>query len=348
MPVCFRANLLTPGSVRFSRTRDGAARKGVITLELIVALPLLVILIMAVVEFAVIYQVNQQVAGAARFGAKLASEITRAHAVTPNLSNYDTPGVNHLKERIDQYLANHGLTPSCEVILQHTACVPGKYQQNPNPIPASCPCTIVGGTTPPFSLPAVEPPQGEAYVRVTVVTRLAGNVPDLLATFGLPLNDLTLQESCVFRIETNNTPPSVVVTGTATFPSGYSQTGSFGCGNTVTFSNPLGTTVAAGDVTISLNAGGTTDLEQPAGTLSYSWSTVGVGFNPSVSNPSGSGTTYTTTLQRPPDPNTDGTTTEDDLTNTYTTTLTVTDSCGAVSTCVITTVLITRDSDPAP
>jgi hypothetical protein len=349
MPRRNRPNSLAQCLIARHGEKFGAIRRGVITLELIVAMPVLVIVIMAVVEFAIIYQVNEEVAGAARFGAKLAAEITRNHLVSPRLSNYNTPGVNHLKERIDQYLQNHGLTPSCEVILQHTACVPFPYQENPTPIPGTCPCTIIGGVTSPFGLAAVEPPPGEAYVRVTVVVNLSGNVPNLLATFGLPLGNLTLQESCVFRIETNNTPPSIVVTGTPTFvPVNYTQTGTFGCGNTVTFSNALGTTVGPGDVTIQFDATGTTDLEQPPGTLSYSWTTTGVGFNPSASPASGTGTTYTTTLQRPPDPNTNPTTTEPDLINTYTTTLTVTDSCGAVSTCVLTTVLITRDSDPAP
>jgi hypothetical protein len=215
---------------RFSR---GLQRAGVVTLELIVALPVIVILILAVVEFAIIYQVNLEVAHAARFGAKLAAEITRNRLAATNLGNYDQAAtLNDLKELIDEYLANHGLTPSCEVILQHNACVPLPSQFNPDPIPGNCQCSAPGAV-----LPAGEPPAGEAYVRITVGERLTGNVPNLLATFGLALGDLTLQQSTVFRIETNNTAPTTGLAGTlsGSLPTNYQSArhrrGGRGCGD---------------------------------------------------------------------------------------------------------------------
>ena len=68
----------------FNRRPSG--RRGVVTLELILWLPIMIIFLLAIVEFALIMQFNQQVSYAARFGAKLASEITRNQLTNPNLA----------------------------------------------------------------------------------------------------------------------------------------------------------------------------------------------------------------------------------------------------------------------
>jgi hypothetical protein len=329
--------------------RGGAVRRsGVITLELLVSLPLLVILLLALIEFAIIYQVNMEVAEAARFGAKLASEITRLQAAATNLGNYNQAAtVSDLKERIDQYLANNGLTASCEVILQHGACVPNQTQLQPTSIPPDCLCT-----TPATPFPNSEPPAGECYARVTVALRLDGNVPNLLSTFGLDLGDMTVQQSTVFRIETNNLAPTVSSTGTLiTSPVNYTVlSGSFpmSCGSSVTLGNALGTVVAGTFVVISFDASATTDPEEPNTNLTFSWTGSGAGTNPLITPTNNTGTTYVPLMRRPPDPNTNGATTEADNVNTYTITLTVTDSCNTAAVCVMTVVLRTRDSDPAP
>ncbi|GIX04828.1 MAG: hypothetical protein KatS3mg114_0697 [Planctomycetaceae bacterium] len=332
-------------------------RCGVITLELIIVAPVLVIFLLAIIEFALIYRLNLQVAGAARYGAKLASEIARSQAISPNLSNYNTPVANNLKARIDSFLANHGLTPSCAVILQHTACgtptnYPNNYQSQPASIPPTCPCTIVGGTSFPFGLPAFEPPPGTAYARVTVVVPLAGNVPNLLAHFGLPVGNLTLQESVVFRLETNNTPPSGAAEGnlSGSLPTNYViESGMFPltCGNSVQIGNPLGTS-GGGSFTLNFTADAAQDIETPDANLTYSWvvTILTNSGNASAAPASGSGSTFTTTVTVPNDPNTDPMTTQPDAVNTYRITLTVTDPCGASATCQMTVVTITRDSQP--
>lgn len=170
-----------------------------VTLELILFLPVLVLLLLAVVEFAILYQVNQQVCYASKFGAKLASEVSRDDSENPHLGNFNDPGAappppagQSLKERIDQYLANHGLSESCQVILEHNvANVGNPVQVNPDPAPADCHC----------SLPLRPLPTSGEYVRVTVCLKLAGNVPNLLSTYCIDLGDRTLQCSTVLRYE---------------------------------------------------------------------------------------------------------------------------------------------------
>lgn len=185
---------------------ERARRTGVVVLELIVWLPVLVIFLLSIIEFGLIMQTNRQVAFASRFGASLASEISRLSSAPTNLSNYNmiaTP--DNLKLRVDEYLENHGLTPSCEVRLEHNACVGGQSQVQTM---AACNC----GPTGPAVLPAGEPPAGEAYVRVTVCVPLAGNVPDILDTFGFSLSTRTIEHSTTFRIETNNSTAQPSIT----------------------------------------------------------------------------------------------------------------------------------------
>jgi len=65
--------------------------------------------------------------------------------------------------------------------------------------------------------------------------------------------------------------------------------------------------------------------------------------------PSNNGTTFNgIQFAVPNDPNTNGTTTEDEVTYSYTVTLTVTDSCSQSASCDIHVEITTRDSSPAP
>lgn len=204
---------LSAFSSPFKRRPSG--RRGVVTLELILWLPILIIFLLAIVEFALIMQFNQQVSYASRFGAKLAAEVSRLDADTPNLSDYVSGGT--LQNEIDVYLANHGISASCEVQLEHNACVANTSQTD---TAVACRC----GASP-TTLPAGEPPAGEAYVKVTVCVRLTGNVPNVLSTFGFDLNgadgtagnadDPTIEHSTVFRVETANTTALPTITATS-------------------------------------------------------------------------------------------------------------------------------------
>jgi hypothetical protein len=120
------------------------------------------------------------------------------------------------------------------------------------------------------------------------------------------------------------------------------------CGDTITIGNPLGTPGGAGFVVINFDASATTDPEEPNTSLTFNWSGAGAGVNPLIAPPANTGTAYTPIMRIPPDPNVLGTVTEPDNVNTYTITLTVTDSCNTSATCQMTVELRTRDSDPAP
>lgn len=247
--------------------------------------------LMAVVEFAILQQVNQQVALSSRYGAKIAAEVTRAFASSPNLSNINQSAtVNNLQSRIDTFLANAGLTASCEVRLEHNACV-----NNPSQVDTATPCNC--SATGPATLPAGEPPPGEAYVRVTVCLDLNGNVPNLLSTLGFDISGRIVQHSTTYRIETNNSNPSPVIR-LQSLPANVT----FGVGGPLPVTSPPTTLIrldyhdALPPDTISLtfDANLTTDQETPLAGLTLTWNKTG----PPPSGPA-SGTTFTADFNVP-------------------------------------------------
>lgn len=261
-----------------------STRRGIVIVELLIWFPVVMTGLMAIVEFALMQQVNQQVALASNFGAKIAAETTRAFAATPNLTNINnTATPSNLQSRIDTFLANAGLTASCEVRLEHNACVNNTLQVD-NATP--CTCTVSG----PGSLPAGEPPQGEAYVRVTVCVPLTGNVPNLLSTLGYNLAGKIVRHSTTRRVETNNTAP-VPVIRLASLPAGVT----FGVGGPLPVTSPptnlirldVNRAIAPDPITLSFDANLSTDLETPFAGLTFSWTKTGV----PASGPS-SGTTF--------------------------------------------------------
>ena len=248
-------------------------RRGVAVVELIIWLPVLMTALMAIVEFALMQQVNQQVNLASRYGAKIASEVTRAFATSPNLSDINqTATVNNLQIRIDTFLANAGLTASSEVRLEHNACV-----NNPLQVDTATPCTC--NATGPGTLPAGEPPQGEAYVRVTVCVPLTGNVPNLLSTLGFDITDRIVRHSTNYRVETNNSAPSPVIR-LQSLPAGVT----FGVGGPVPVTTPPSTlirldvnrAIAPDPISLSFDGNLTTDLETPLAGLTLTWTKTGV------------------------------------------------------------------------
>lgn len=330
-------------------------RRGVVFLEFILAFPLLVILLLAVIEFTLIYQLNQQVASASKFGAKLASEVSRRLADNPRLSNFNIPGGppagQSLKERIDQYLATQQLTASCSVVLEHTACsISNTTQQNPGSISSSCNC----GTPPtPPAVPSEAIPEDVAYVQVTVAVKLANNVPDLLNSFGFKLENRTCIQTTTMRLEPNNTPPDPAINGTQSggLPTNYSVTaGSFplSCGENMVIRNDPGDAPSGGVVTINFNGTGSIDAEQASG-LQYHWTTTSSGMGASITPSGGSVNSAAVQFQLslPPDPNS-GMGLQGPNVAHYGITLTVTDSCGHSQSCTTNVSIETHDSDPNP
>lgn len=159
-------------------------RRGVIALEVLLLFPILVILVLAVVEFGLIMSAAKHVEFASRQGAKRAAE-------TADLENFNDPSaMNNLKARVDRYLNTAGYTDSCQVILEHAA--PGIA--NPlqaNPLSADCPCTPEGPDGP---LPV-------GAVRVTVCLPMVGNIPNCLSTFGFDITGCVIRQSVVWVYE---------------------------------------------------------------------------------------------------------------------------------------------------
>ena len=169
---------------RIFQLHDGSKqlRRAVVTLELILGLPILIIFVFAVIEFGLIFAAIDQVAYASRFGAKLASE-------------QGVPfSVGSLRTEIDQYLQTAGLqTGACRVILQHNVMLGGMSPQSSSPGMGSCDCTA-----PTDNLPTMT---GTDFVRVTVCVPLKDNVPDLLCGFGFSLEDCVIEQTTTFRYE---------------------------------------------------------------------------------------------------------------------------------------------------
>ena len=165
----------------------GVRRRAVITVELILALPVLLVLVLAVVEFGMIFAAIQQVAFASRHGAKIAAEEPPGSLPTLNTS----AGGSRLRTRIDQLLETNGFASgACRVILEHNLSGMDEVQVDDDPAVA-CDCQP----------PAAALPASGVSVRVTVCVPLEGNVPDLLASFGFSLDGRTVVQSTTWRYE---------------------------------------------------------------------------------------------------------------------------------------------------
>lgn len=164
-----------------------AHHRGAVMVELILALPVLIVLGLAVVEFGLIFAAVEQVAFASRHGAKIAAEEPSDTLATLNTSD----GGSRLRGEIDRVLATAGFSAAaCRVVLEHTVAGRPETQIDDDP---STPCDCRPPST---ALPA-----SGAAVRVTVCVPLKGNVPDLLATFGFALEGRHVAETTVWRYE---------------------------------------------------------------------------------------------------------------------------------------------------
>ena len=166
-------------------------------LELILVAPILMIILLAIVEFGLILAADKHVEFASRLGAKIAAEVPRSGG-SPNLSNVNNPAtLANIKVQVDNYLATAGYSDSCQVILEHNATgVANPLQENP--LVAPCPCGPVG------SLPAsvVGPPvTAVESVRVTVCLPMQGNIPNGLFSFGFDITNCSIQQSTVWQYE---------------------------------------------------------------------------------------------------------------------------------------------------
>ncbi len=151
-------------------------------MELLVGLPILLISLLAIVEFALIMDKLQQVALASRTGAGMAAQQTSFNVAS-------------IKTEVDRQLLTAGISSgSCEVLLQHNVGT-----STPVIIPSgSGTCTCSSPSIPPLPTSAFVP---DGCVRVTVCVRLSALAPDLLSSFGLSIQGLQVLQTTTLAYE---------------------------------------------------------------------------------------------------------------------------------------------------
>ncbi|WP_198000376.1 pilus assembly protein [Gimesia alba] len=157
-------------------------------LELILAAPAFLIIMLAMVQISLIYVATEQTAYASRYAAKIASE-------TPS-GALNALNTGALKTNVDNVLQVGGLPQgSCRVILEHNL---GAHTTIADPVVAlpNCDCD-----PPATSLPSVSGAAVNESVRTTVCVPLDGNVPDFLSSFGFSIQDYVVEQSTTYLYE---------------------------------------------------------------------------------------------------------------------------------------------------
>ena len=167
------------------RRRRGA----VMSVELLLVLPIIVVMTIAAVQFGLLFTNLQQLSLAAREGASTAAELPGL----PMINGAPVPP--EVLEAIDDQLYSSGIE-RCLVRLEHN--VGGAAVVLQSPPMADCDCG------PDANLPV--PPPGE-YVRLTVCTELSEVMPNGLLSFGFDISGAgnTAESTMVLRYEL--TPP---------------------------------------------------------------------------------------------------------------------------------------------
>lgn len=152
-------------------------RRGSMTVELLLNLPIWLISLVAIVEFGEVVSKIQYVSLASRVGAEEAAKTLSL----PSSGNVP----NNIVDAIEHQLAISGVCCS-KVILEHNA--------------AGTPVTLSSGEGR-GAAPSAPLPSLGTYVRVTVFARVSDLTPNLLGRVGLDLSSSFLDQSTTFRYE---------------------------------------------------------------------------------------------------------------------------------------------------
>lgn len=166
---------------RHQSTRLRPKRRGVVTFELIVTTPILLIFLAAVIEFGLILANTKQVALASRVGAKVAAEDSRLPGSTSDVNDDVETAVNRQLQA-----AGFGASGTSGVTLRHN--VGGGSVSDTN------------GTCADPTSPAL-PTDGSGSVRVTVCVELSKLTPDLLSMFGFSTSGKTVEVTTTYPYE---------------------------------------------------------------------------------------------------------------------------------------------------
>lgn len=155
------------------------SRRGSVTLELIVMLPVWIIVMGAIVQFGLLIGNRQQVALAARVGAEEASR-------TPGLpAAGGVPG--NVVAVVQQQLQSSGIE-QCKITLEHNLAGIATLSTG------TCDCPTLGTS-------ATWPPSSGAYVRVTVYVPATELAPNVLKFFGFDISERFIRNATTFRHE---------------------------------------------------------------------------------------------------------------------------------------------------
>jgi Flp pilus assembly protein TadG len=151
------------------------SRSGVAVFEFVVFAPILLICLVAIVEFGLVFANTQTVELASRTATKAAAEATQADVLSG-------VAITNIRNVADQVLATGGLVSSGVVLEHRVAGGNGSF--------TSGTCTAPAGPVLPTEA-----------VRVTVCLDLSQLTPNLLSTFGFSTAGRTVRQTTTMRFE---------------------------------------------------------------------------------------------------------------------------------------------------
>ncbi len=166
-------------------TRD--PRGGAVTLEFIIALPVLLIMLLAVVQFGMFFSGLQQVSLASRVGAEVAAQTDLSASETGD------PIPSVILNAINAQLSSSAIS-ACRIFVEHNLDGPAEDELR-EPLTSAWTCT-----PPATSLP-LDMAGGVYSVRVTVCVPMSEVAPNCLSLFGFNIANRSTQCSTTFRYE---------------------------------------------------------------------------------------------------------------------------------------------------
>ena len=163
------------------------SRRAIVVLELILALPIVLMLVMAIVEFGMLFSNEQVVAMASRAGSQVASDLS----VIPSAGAVPVS----VETAVARELARIGVT-RYRIRLEHNV------DFSPPPLtmaPVVLMTTSVGGPTGGAAPFAVTLTPSRRYVRVTVYVRTTDLTPNLLSAYVVDLSNRVSMQTTLRR-----------------------------------------------------------------------------------------------------------------------------------------------------
>ena len=174
-------------------------RRASVLLELIVALPILVIIVVATVQFGLYFQNMQQVALASRVGARVAAENASLPNGAANVSDPAVPVPSTIDAAIRRQLSNSGIEP-CAIILEHNVnAQPAPEPNDPPTFPEQTLRTEFDNDANSMDdCPDCDEPSSAIparTVRVTVCVKMDELMPNCLKMLGFDISTYTSQST---------------------------------------------------------------------------------------------------------------------------------------------------------